>query len=130
MKAKLIPAVVILLALMMLIQAALASTCNFTFESGGATYRITHHVDSEGSWFKTENPMQDTSPHFDFDDYTPEYIAYLDAESAAKNAHLASCPYMGRDLGDDNAPLSLLCAGATLAAIAAVIVRRKRLGTA
>lgn len=128
MKAKLIPAVIILFAAMILTHTALASTCSFTFESGGVTYRITHHVDSEGSWFRTENPMQDTSPRFD--DYTSEYVAFLDAESAAKNAHLAGCPYMGHDLGDDSAPLSLLCAGAALAAIAAVIVHRKRLGTA
>ena len=128
MKAKLIPAVVILLAVVIVTQAALASTCSFTFESGGVTYRITHHVDNEGSWFRTENPMQDTSP--DIYEDTPEYVAFLDAESAATNAHLARCPYMGHDLGDDSAPLSLLCAGAALAAITAVIVRRKRLGLA
>ena len=128
MKVKLIPAAVILIAIMILPQTALASTCSFTFESGGVTYRITHHVDSEGSWFKTENPMQDTSPHFN--DYTPEYVAYLDAESAATNAHLTRCPYMSRDLGDDSVPLSLLCTGAALVAITGVIVHRKRLGMA
>ena len=128
MKEKLILATVVLLAALTLTQAALASTCSFTFESGGVTYRITHHVDNEGSWFKTENPMQDTSPHFN--DYTPDYVAYLDAESAAKNAHLARCPYMHHDLGDDSTPLSLLYAGAMLAAITAVIFHRKRRGMA
>lgn len=127
MKAKLIPAAVILLAVVIVTQAALASTCSFTFESGGVTYHAIHHVDSQGSWFEVTDGMADTSASFD--NPSAAYVAYENALYAATAAHVASCPYMHHDLGDDSAPLLLLCAGAALAAIAAVIVHRKRLGT-
>lgn len=66
------------------------SVGTFNFEADGVTYVGLHHMDGEGSWFSTENRMEDTSP--DFDDYTPEYAAFVEAEDAAKDAHLAACP--------------------------------------
>ena len=82
----------ILILILMLSASALASTCDIYFPANGQTYHMVHHVDEEGSWVELigEHPYLSPMDHNPSD----EYVAYDLAQIAAKNEHIAACPYM------------------------------------
>ena len=78
--------------ILMLTGSAYASTCDIYFPANGQTYHMVHHVDEEGSWVELIGDHPYISPM----EHNPdeEYVAYDLAQIAAKNDHIASCPYM------------------------------------
>ncbi len=126
MKSKLGFAMIMILAVMMLVQFALAEECHFTFVHNGVTYNEIHHAE-EVDWFETLNPMP-ISYSDDLDawelTYSDAYSAFLAAEAVATRAHMAQ--HHSNDLGDESLPVILLCGCAVLAVVGAVAVHKKR----
>ena len=123
MKEKLRFSFVLVLLALMFVQVAFASNCEFTFSANGKTYYAIHHA-TDG-YYECLNREPDTSPNFN--DPSPEHLAYSLAFDDAKDQHHAACPYVnGRDLGDESVPMTLLCGGMALAAVSAILVHRKR----
>ena len=122
MKKILVTILMLLICITLAASAALADHYkDISFPFKGNTYTIRYSV--EGKHFERVHAPAESFVGNSFE-YTAEYAAYLEAEDAAKKNFLRS--YANGDLGDNSAPLWMLCAEGACLAFLTLFVHRKR----